>query len=617
MYIFNLEARWNRLIICLDFVFADIADCYAMSPTHKIFRGVFARTTTLSICVLLIAVNLAIYCQTRNFDAVLVDDMEQIAAFEDGWTLRNLRNAVAPSPNHHWQPVSLMVCMAGGALFGVDPGPRHLINLVLHIGTTWLLFFFLAQATGAPWKSGAVAMLFAVHPLNVEPVAWIALHDTSLSAFFAMTSLLVYSRYVRRPGMLSLAAVFGLFVLSLLSKSVLIGFPLLLLVVDYWPLSRLGVEGALNKNGSGVGSLVKEKRLFFVFMVLWITGPLWYGWLIADWQPPATPGQGFCKPFLFLHAAVSCAGYLYKIVLPFHLAPDRYLPPFVPSPWQVSAALAVLGGITAAAVVLARRGCSYVAAGWLWFLIAMGPGVVVDAGKQALVSDRYAYFGAIGVFIVAVWGISDMVQGLRYRKAVLGLIGLAVSASLMAVSWNQARHWRDRISLAAHMTRVAPDHAEAHMLLGDALVDGGRGWDAVGVYQRLLEKGHVSTRLYNGMGVALLKIGDTQGAIACFADAIDLSPDYENAHHNMGNALLDAGRVSEAISHFKKALAINPALFETHNSLAIALAQQGELGPAVDHLKKALRINPAYRTAAWNLEKLRREVGGAAEGTTD
>ena len=448
---------------------------------------------------------------------------------------------------------SLMLDHAAGGRPG-DLRVFHQTSLALHVVATLLLVLFLYRLSGALVPAALAGLLFGLHPLTVEPVAWIGERKTLLAAAFAFASLLAYVEHCRRRGRAWLPVSAALFALALLSKPTVAMLPLLLLLLDYWPLRRLSWRSALEKWPffflslvSGAITLISHQR------TAGIAAASHSGWL--QWP---------------LHAAYLLAFYLGKIVRPFDLSCVYQPPaPLALSNPSVLAGVAVVVTVTAAVFLFARRTRGPLA-GWLFFALALVPTLGLVKYSWVIASDKYVYFPAVGLLLViaagltAVWaGRPRALAGRAARVALLALVLLVAAAEAAGVR-TTLRNWKDSLTLFRHMEAMAPDAPAVH----------------------------------NELGVLLAGQSAQEEAIRHLRRALELAPDYGDAHYNLGVVLGSGGQVEEAIRHFRRAVELSPADPHTAYNLGAALRLEGKLDEAEAELRRALRLKPDYVEAA-------------------
>jgi tetratricopeptide (TPR) repeat protein len=586
-----------------------------------------------------------------NFDDdVYVCDNARVA---HGLTWENLRWAFTTLDAGFWHPLTWVSLLLDGQLFGLRPGGYHLTSLLLHAANTVLLFVLFRRLTGAAWRSAFVAALFALHPLHVEPVAWVASRKDLLSTLFWLLALWAYCRYaegqslkskvqsqgagsettqhatritLHAPRFYALALFF--FVCGLMSKPMVITLPFILLLVDWWPLRRLSFP-PLHHSTTPPLRLIWEKLPFlaaaFVCGLVTVSAEKGVGAMHTLSDVPA--------PYRIANATLGCARYLLQIVWPSRLAV------FYPYPraftlWPVAGAALVL--LLASALVLrAARRRPYLAFGWIWYGITLLPVVgLIQVGSHSH-ADRYTYVPLIGVFTMLAWGAYDLTRRWPRQTAILSAAAGASLLLLLPLARRQLGYWQDSESLFGHALAVTEDNSFAHNNYGLALLQKGRRDEAITHFNKaladapgdskahnnlgiaLLEKGRTNEAIaqfqaalegrpnyaevcYN-LGVALLRKGQFQEAIAPFQKAVENSPDFAKARYGLGSALVRAGRTGEAVAQFQKTLELDPRYAEAHNDLGLAFLRQGKLEEAIAHFQQALKIRPGLAETCYNL----------------
>lgn len=557
---------------------------------------------SVGICILLAAITWMVFGQTLRHEFINHDDPEYV--FDNphvthGLSVDGIRWAFTQSHSNNWHPITWMSHMLDCQLFGLNAGRHHLINVLLHTIVVLLLFGVLRQMTGSTWPSAFVAALFAIHPLRVESVAWIAERKDVLSGVFFVLTLAAYLRYVRKSSFSRYLTMSILFALGLMSKPMLVTLPCVLLLLDYWPLGR----------SLGWKRLILEKVPLFVLSAGSCVATLLAqkGAINSLARLPFTTRLG--------NAFVSCVVYLWQMVWPVRLG---ILYPHVEngvSIWIVLFAVALLGILTLAAFVL-RKENPYVIVGWLWYLGMLAPVIgLVQVGSQAH-ADRYTYLPQIGLYILIAWATADLSSEWRYRGQVLGVAGGLILGVLAFCAWIQTSYWRNSESLWNHaLTTISargggetgPDrilYGDIHYELGNALLLKGRLDEAIIHYGEALRLGsNYAAETCNNLAETLKREGRADEAIFYFQKALELRPEREEqAHYNLGNVLLGKGQVHEAIAEFRKALDSSLDHPEqVHYNLANALLQEGEVDEAIDHYQKAVEIRPGYGQAHNNL----------------
>jgi tetratricopeptide (TPR) repeat protein len=622
------------------------------------------------VCLFLAAIMFAVFGQTLRHEFVNYDDQAYVyenPAVTRGLNLKGIEWAFTHSVGGNWHPLTMLSHMLDCQLYGLNAGGHHLTNILLHTATAILLFLVLRRMTGFLWRSAFVAAVFAIHPLRVESVAWVAERKDVLSGLFFMLTIGAYVRYVQRrskvegresraqavpaldPLARRLAAAkrseagseakmarlwtldYGLvllfFALGLMCKPMLVTLPLVLLLLDYWPLGRVarlhpvparqasdqwrvtgekkGKPSTLNPQ---LSTLFLEKLPLFGLAV--VSGVV----TIFTQTNAIMSFEQISLPLRVGNSFISYVAYLGQMFWPSGLA---VLYPFTAGDVGVSGAvssLVLLAGISAGALVWRRR--PYLLTGWLWYLIMLTPVIgIVQVGAQAR-ADRYTYLPQIGLYLLLTWAAADLCAGWRHRRVVLGVAAGIVIAALMGRAWKQTSYWRDSESLWKHALVCTLDNAEAHKNLGDALLKKGSVNEAIVHYQKALQIIPDFAEVHKNLGNALLKNGSVDEAIVHYQKALQIMPDLAEAHTGLGTALFNKGSVDEAITHFQRALQINPDLAQAHNNLGNALLQKGNVDEAITHFQKALQINPDFAQAHNNLGNALFNKGSVDEAIT-
>jgi tetratricopeptide (TPR) repeat protein len=566
---------------------------------------------------MLAMVTTAVYLPVRHYQFVNYDDDVYVTLnphIHHGLTRKAVEWSFAAgllysSPNaDYWRPLSYLSHALDIELFGFQPAGHHLMSVALHVAATVSLFWVLQLMTGALWRSAFVAALFALHPLHVESVAWVAERKDVLSGLFFILTLGAYTRYSRKPSVSGYLLVLGLFVLGLMSKPIVVTLPLVLLLLDYWPLRRCaGPAKAEDYYRSDLRSqfpiqtvlrLVLEKLPFFVLAA---------GLSLFTFHSQKAVGAVSHLDQVSLsarigNALVSYGAYLLNLFWPADLA-VLYPYHLVLPAWQVWGSLVLLGGITVLVLAGARR-CPWLPVGWCWYLGMLLPVIgIIQVGSQAR-ADRYTYLSSIGLFLMVVWTVGELCPSWRHRKGLLGvLMGLVVAIMTVCTSV-QISYWRNSESLWMHALACTSDNAIAHDNFGSALFQKGRVDEAIAQYQTALQIEPGYTDAHNNLGEALFREGRVDEATAQFQKALEIQPDYVHAHYNLGIALDREGRLDEAIDQFRKTLEVLTDDLETHINLGIALAQKGLPDQAMVEFRKALEIEPDNPDAHNNLGNL-------------
>ena len=588
--------------------------------------GLNDRWLVSGVCIFLAAIVWVVFGQTLGHEFVRFDDelyVSENPIVQKGLTWEGFRWALTYGGIGHWHPLTWLSHMLDCQWYGLWAGGHHLTNLLLHMAAAILLFLVLRRMTGFLWRSAFVAAVFAIHPLRVESVAWVAERKDVLSAFFFMLTLGAYVRYVcRPPSMIRYGAVVLCFALGMLSKNMLMTMPFVLLLLDYWPLNRLS-----SFTPQVLLRRVTEKIPLFALMV---------GSCVATaLVPEKISADKLSFGLRMENAVMSYVTYVWQMIQPSGLACLYPIPTNCLPVWQVAGALGLLLAISGAAWAF-RRTHPWLVAGWLWYLGMMIPVIgIVQISAFAAHADRYTYLPQIGLYLLLTWTAADLCAGWRHRRLVLGGFATIILVSLIFCARTQVSYWRNDELLWTHVLactsdnyvaqnnlgntllpqgkvdeaiahfqealRIKPDYAGACYNLGNALLQKGKVDEAIVQYQKALQIIPDYAGAYNNLGNALLQKGKVDEAIAHFHEALQFKPDYAGACYNLGNALLQKGRVDEAITQYQKALQITPDYAEVWYHLGDALLQQGKVDEAIAHYQKALQITPGNAEVHNNL----------------
>lgn len=515
----------------------------------------------------LAAITLGVFGRVAVFDFVSLDDSAYVYEnryVQAPFTARSLRWAFTTNYQHNWHPVTWLSHMADYALFGLRPGAHHLANVFFHLISVILVYWILARWTGLRERSAAVAAVFAVHPLHVESVAWIAERKDVLSGCFGLLSLAAYCRYAKRGYWRGYAVACLALALALMSKSMLVPMPVLMLLFDFWPLGR-----------TGLWKKAAEKWPFFVMAAAAASVAMAF----RTHQEMPLPGR-------LANACVAYTWYLGKFFWPSGLA-AHYPYPFAGFPeWRVAFSAALLAGISAAAVALRQRR-PYLATGWFWYLAALAPAAgFVQIGSH-LVADRYSYVPLTGLAIMAVWLGGDLAAAWRAPPWARRAAAAAGLAALMAVSYRQTGYWRNGAALYARALAVAPGDAMMLTAQANERFREGRYNEAAVLFREATRIAPKLASARHNLGLTLDALGRTEEAIACYRRALALKPGYLDAHVNIALALSKKGRVEKAIRHLRTARKLDPEAEDVRAYLAAALGAQARAFAAQGHAAKA------------------------------
>jgi len=571
----------------------------------------------MAVVIGLAAVTLAVYWPVTGFEFINYDDNDYFYSnvhVLGGLTLKNVLWAFRVGDFRFFHPLTWLSLMLDMDLSGKGAGGPHFTNLLLHTANAVLLFLLLRRLTGAHWRSAVVAGLFALHPLRVESVAWIAERKDVLSAFFGLFSLIFYARYVSESKVQSPKSktFYGLalffFALGLLSKPMLVTWPFVMLLLDYWPLGRVSSGVADDESASfapfsfllspALRRLVWEKIPFFMLSLMACA----LTFLLHEKNEGIVSLVEFPLGARIENAFVSYARYLGQTFWPMKLAVSYPLSEHWP--WmQVVLAVVLVMGLSLAAVWLGRRR-PYVFVGWFWFLGTLVPVIgLAQAGYQAM-ADRFTYIPLIGVFLVLVWGASEAFGHWRTPKtAIIGMAVLMLTACAFRTR-DQLHYWQNSETLFRHALAVTENNYVAYYNLGNALVARRQLDEAQDNFRNALQIRPDYAEPHNNLGIILVMRGNLEEAIQHFHEALRFRPNYADAHLNLGFALVSQGKFDEAIQQYLEVLRLSPDNAYAHLNLGIALARLGRRDEAVAQFLEALRLKPDFAEAKEQLRVL-------------
>jgi Tfp pilus assembly protein PilF len=477
-------------------------------------------------------------------------------------------------------------------LFGMNPAGYHWTSVLLHLFGGLLLFAALNRMTASLWQSGLVAALFLIHPLHVESVAWVAERKDVLSGLFWMTGLWCYVRYAERPGLVRYLWVVLFFVCALLSKPMAVTFPFVLLLLDWWPLGRTA-DGKASWT-----RLVWEKTPLFLLSA----GASVITFLIQRKDHAVVPLSAMSLDDRLANAAMSYAAYLGQTLWPAGLS--IFYPYHGPPPLgHLLSAVALIILITGISILLSNRR-PYLLVGWLWYLGTLVPVIgLVQVGSQAI-ADRYTYLPLVGVFIMVVWGVKDLLDDCRVRKAIWGFVSGGVIVVLVVLTQIQVGHWKDNSTLFSHALRNTERNFMAHQILAEGMAKAGDLAGAEKHHREAIRIKPAFKQAYNGLGYLMMIRGKQDEAAALLEKALRIDPTYVQAMKNLGDVRMRQGRIAETIPFYRKALEHEEEDPELLNNYGVALYFKGEVNEAVLKIQEAVRLKPDYAEARDNLRKI-------------
>ncbi len=510
--------------------------------------------SNISICIALAGLVWLVFGQTLWHDFINYDDPRYVyenTRITAGLSLSGIAWALTHIHSMNWHPLTTMSHMLDCQLYGLKAGWHHFTNVLLHTIAVILLFLALQLMTGAFWRSAFVAAVFAIHPLRVESVAWIAERKDVLSGVFFMLTLLAYAYYAHSPQIRRYLVLVFVFACGLMSKPMLVTLPFVLLLLDYWPLDR--IKGQLGKRVLEKIPLIALSAVSSIATLLAQKGAV--GWIDE-------------LPILerINNAVVSYVLYIWQMLWPVNLAvfyphPENRLPP-----WEIISSLLLLICITTAAIAL-RKQRAYLMTGWLWYLGMLVPVIgLVQVGWQGR-ADRYTYLPQIGLYVAITWAVVDLMALWRRKRTILSAAAVLTIGVLSWRAWVQTWYWRDSETLFKHALGVTTKNDVAE----------------------------------NNLGIVYLRQGNVDEAISLLQAAVDLRPDNSPAHENLAKALLQKGDVVDALIHYRKLLELQPDNIEIHNIVGTVLIQQGYIREGIEEWQKVLAIQTDNGNAMSNL----------------
>src|SRR5664280_1443593 len=613
-----------------------------MSTSREMLNSKATRHKNLIpvlICLALAILTVITFWSLKDCGFIALDDniyVYENAYVQSGLNAHSIGQAFSSelAKVGHWHPLTWLSLMLDYQIFGLNPQGFHLVNLLFHVMNTLLLFLILRRMTTNLWPSAFVAALFAIHPLHVESVAWIAERKDVLSTFFWMLTLGAYSYYVESPGFRRYCFVFLFFALGLMAKPMLVTLPFVLLLLDYWPLRRFQerrqdqkvqteksklLTSDKKKKKSKKNDVVTVKETLevkkpadpeykwsLIYPLLWEKVPLFVLVILsslATYMAAQSAGAVTSIEKLPLgvrigNAFVSYIAYIGKMIWPSNLAV------FYPYPkglilWQVIGSVLLLIAITLVVIWRAKKS-PYLATGWLWYAGTLVPVIgIVQAGVQAM-ADRYTYISLIGLFIMVAWGLPELLKKWKYRKEILFTASALIILCLSIITWTQVGYWQNSISLFDYTLKVTDNNWFTYSSRGNTYYDLGNYQQAIEDYDRAIEIKPGYAEAYSNRGIAYHKLGNYKHAIADLSRAIEIKPGYAMAYNNRGNAYNVLGNYSQAIEDYGRAIEIKPGYAEAYYNRGTSYNSIGNYQQAIADLKRAIEIKPVYPEAYIN-----------------
>ena len=526
----------------------------------------------LCVSLILVLAIAAVYFPVRDHDFISLDDglyVTQNIHVNRGLSVESLKWALTTNHAGFWIPLTWVSLMIDSHLFGLSAGHYHVTNVMIHIVNTLLLFFVLRRMTGAIWPSSVVAILFAVHPIHVESVAWVSERKDVLFAFFWMLAMWFYVRYAQNPGIRRYIPLMLCYILGLMAKPMIVTLPFVLLLLDYWPLKRLQIKEKNHpaEQQQNLLTLVLEKVPLFILTV--VVSVITF--VLQKSGGAVTSLSTLPVSDRLFNSLISYVKYLGKMVWPHPLAVLYSRPDALPA-WQWALSLILLLAFSIL-IFHYRKNHPYLPVGWLWFLGTMVPVIgIVQSGPQTM-ADRFAYMPFIGLYIMLAWGLQRMIARWPNRKAFALLTGAIAVTAFMLVARIQVGYWSNDLTLYAHTLKTTSNNFVVHRNYGMALAYKGRLNEALFHFQRALEIDPSYAQTYHDMGTALMLNGDFDESVKYLEHSLKLRPNYSKSHYNLGLALMRLGRFKEAEYHFRRAVQIDPEFKKDRKNLQKAMVE--------------------------------------------
>jgi Tfp pilus assembly protein PilF len=599
--------------------------------TDKI-TNISTRRERLIVYIVLAVVTLAVYWQVNQFDFVSFDDNNYVTEnrnIQSGITPDSIRWALSTTYFDGWHPPIWLSFLLDYQLYGLNAGGYHLTNLILHIMSVLLLFWLFSRMTGAIWRSAFVAAFFALHPLHVESVAWISERKDVMSMLFGILTLCLYVYYTEKPVMKRYLPVLFSFALALVCKPMVVTLPVMMILLDYWPLTRLqsrkietkpeSVPAVANKetkkNKSKKGTLkenisppvtpkssetriggiiplwqLREKTPFFILSAVFS--------IITIYAHPDKSANHFPLVSRLANAIVSFVVYLEKTLFPYNMAVYYPFPSHIPA-WQVIGASLLIILITVSVIVMAKR-LPYLFVGWFWYAITIAPviGIIqISVSAPYAMADRYHYLPSVGLAVILAWGIPFLIKREDIQKKILLPAGIIVIAAGATLTWIQCHYWKNSMELWNHALKVTKDNYIAHNNRGTIYGSLGQDGAAMDDFNQAIHQNPNYADAYNNRGNIYKKLGQYRLAIEDNNKAIQLNPYSDKYYNNRGNTYSFLGQHQSAIEDYNRAIRMNPYFAESYSNRGNIYNNLGQYQLAAEDYNQAIRLKPDYADA--------------------
>lgn len=527
-------------------------------------------------CLFLIASIMIVYGGVRNYGYINLDDDQYVTEnlhIQKGVTFQNIKWAFKTFHAGNWHPVTWISHMIDCQLFGMDLGWHHLTNVLLHILNTLILLALFQEMTGEFRKSAFVAALFALHPLHVESVAWISERKDVLCAFWGFLTLWAYIRYIKSPNILKYFVSLFFFLLGLLSKPMLVTFPFVLILLDYWPLGRTRFYLSGNIPSGSEQPLLKlivEKIPFFILVLISSAATF-----IAQHKGGAVGTfEAYPLSARIFNACISYIHYIMKMIFPVNLGVLYPFPSGIPV-WQIGGALFLIVLITIIAIKTLKT-YPYIAFGWFFYLGTLVPVIgIVQVGMQKM-ADRYTYIPLVGIFVIIAWGVPQLLSRWKLKNIFLIIISVSVLSFLTFTAKIQVGYWSDSISLFTHTLSVTKKNVLILNNLGIAYAEKGAIETSIKYFKKAEKIKPEDIDVLINLGIGLSMLNKNEEALAYFAKTTTLDPGNITAHNYLGTIYLKTGLINRAVFHFKEVLKINPQNTQAKKNMDRIMIQLNE-----------------------------------------
>jgi len=581
--------------------------------------------------LVIILITLFTYADVRHHEFLNFDDQVYVTDnihVKQGLTPDTIRWAFSFQNVSYWHPLSWLSHMLDCQLFGVSSGPHHMVNVGLHVLNALILFLILFKITGFPYKSALVALLFAVHPLNVESVTWVTERKTVLSTLFFLTAIYTYVRYVEKKTLGMYCFVLLVFTLGLLSKPSIVIFPFLLLIVDYWPLKRFeGANASISVRNirstsdkhdfTRILAFLKSDAVFLLYeKIPFIILSLLSTYIsMISMSHIVINHTRISFDLRIYNLFVSILKYLGNMAWPIELSIYYPFPKTIPLRYFLLSLLFVF--FITIVFILLRKSRPWLVTGWFWFLIALAPASgLVQAGLWPEMANRFMYIPMIGLILILIWEGDARIKG-HYAVALKAILCCTILVYFVAVTKLQNTYLSNTYSVFTRAIALTRDNFIAYNAIGYSLMTLNRTDEAKVYFEKALAINPNYEEAYNNYGVCLTKKGDYVNAGINFSRAIMIKPNYTAAYVNLGLIQYQTGHPEEAIKLMKKALNIDPLDFTTHNNLGAILADRGQSEEAIRHFLSAVENNPNMIEARVNLSQVYEKAGRYDEALSE